>query len=355
MAASSSLLQRGLQVFAVLQWVFSFLGLQLHPSWNYSFGFHPHGVLVVGAFANFCTEPTGFSCLFLELRPHPLMLPCQHCLRGGQVSVLAVGGPLEALLAKLGALSFRIRNQKGFVKSALEPGLGPERGPVGTPGMPGRGGGERRHPRTPGPGVSRALLPRGLPGACLLQGERALPAVPEPAGLVLRRVKEALHPLLSVALPLFLGRRGLQLPFRAPIRTVGEPLPLSRDSCPVPAPSPSSVRASPPRLAFGRRASPELCPRRSPRAEGREGGREGRGRTGDPSLRGAQGALWCPRRQAPGPPPRRAPPPGLACPLGDCGWRSEIKDWPLGAVAHPCDLSTLGGRGPTQQPAQAGD
>lgn len=28
MAASSSLLQRGLQVFAVLQWVFSFLGLR---------------------------------------------------------------------------------------------------------------------------------------------------------------------------------------------------------------------------------------------------------------------------------------------------------------------------------------
>lgn len=38
------------------------------------------------------------------------------------MSVLAVGGPLEALVAKLGALSFRIRNQKGFVKSALELG-----------------------------------------------------------------------------------------------------------------------------------------------------------------------------------------------------------------------------------------
>lgn len=41
---------------------------------------------------------------------------------GGQVAVLAVGGPLEALEAKPGALSLRIRNQKGFVKLALEHG-----------------------------------------------------------------------------------------------------------------------------------------------------------------------------------------------------------------------------------------
>lgn len=49
---------------------------QLDPSQNYLFGFHPHGVLAVGAFSNFCTEATGFSRLFPGLRPHLLMLPC---------------------------------------------------------------------------------------------------------------------------------------------------------------------------------------------------------------------------------------------------------------------------------------
>lgn len=42
--------------------------------------------------------------------------------RGGQVAVLAVGGPLEALETKPGALSLRIRTQKGFIKLALEHG-----------------------------------------------------------------------------------------------------------------------------------------------------------------------------------------------------------------------------------------
>lgn len=33
------------------------------------------GVLVAGAFGNFCTEATGFSHLFPGLKPHLLMLP----------------------------------------------------------------------------------------------------------------------------------------------------------------------------------------------------------------------------------------------------------------------------------------
>lgn len=49
---------------------------ELDPSHNYLFGFHPHGVLVIGAFSNFCTEATGFSRTFPGLCPHLLMLPC---------------------------------------------------------------------------------------------------------------------------------------------------------------------------------------------------------------------------------------------------------------------------------------
>ncbi|KAJ8798798.1 hypothetical protein J1605_016601 [Eschrichtius robustus] len=128
----------------------------LDPSWNYLFGFHPHRVLVSGACSNFCTEATGFSHLFPHLQPHLLTLPCwfqlpvfqDYIMCAGeesagsqepQISVLGqdqrllslvpapggllgVGGPLEAWEAKPGALSFRIRNQKRFVKLAPEEG-----------------------------------------------------------------------------------------------------------------------------------------------------------------------------------------------------------------------------------------
>lgn len=62
---------------------------------NYIFGFHPHGVLVAGAFGNFCTEATGFSRLFPGLKSHLLMLPFwfrvplfrDYIMCGGHLSV----------------------------------------------------------------------------------------------------------------------------------------------------------------------------------------------------------------------------------------------------------------------------
>ncbi|KAM9210574.1 2-acylglycerol O-acyltransferase 2-B-like [Dugong dugon] len=196
---------------------------ELDPSCNYFFGLHPHGILVVGAFGNFCTEATGFSRLFSGLRPHLLMLPCWFHLPvfrdyimsgglvssdkasasyllsrpgGGQVAVLVVGGPLEALEAKPGDLSLRIRNQKGFVKLALEQGA--------------------------------SLVP------VFSFGENELfQQIPNPPGSWLRAVQEALQPLLRVALPLFYGRRGLLLPCRTPIYTVmGAPIPVQRTPWP---------------------------------------------------------------------------------------------------------------------------
>lgn len=219
------------------------------PSWNYLFGFHPHGVLVSGACSNFCTEATGFSHLFPHLQPHLLTLPCwfqlpvfrDYIMCAGEESaasqepqcllsppncppppacghlvpplltfpepcalfsgrirrqvpqpppslagsvpsdkasasyllslpggLLAVGGPLEAWEAKPGALSLRIRNQKRFVKLALEEDSAAREGAQRAPG-----------------GVRSQLLPQGLPGASLLfRRELAHPAVSEPAGLM---------------------------------------------------------------------------------------------------------------------------------------------------------------------------
>ena len=47
----------------------------LDPRHNYILGFHPHGVLVAGAFSNFCVYATGFRQLFPGLTSYMLMLP----------------------------------------------------------------------------------------------------------------------------------------------------------------------------------------------------------------------------------------------------------------------------------------
>ena len=47
---------------------------ELDPKQRYIFGFHPHGVLVVGAFMHFCTEATGFSKKFPGITPYLLAL-----------------------------------------------------------------------------------------------------------------------------------------------------------------------------------------------------------------------------------------------------------------------------------------
>jgi hypothetical protein len=45
---------------------------ELDPGKNYLFGYHPHGILVCGAFANFATEATDFSGVFPGIKPHLL-------------------------------------------------------------------------------------------------------------------------------------------------------------------------------------------------------------------------------------------------------------------------------------------
>ncbi|KAI5128081.1 2-Acylglycerol O-Acyltransferase 3 [Manis pentadactyla] len=127
MPASSSRLHRGLQVFTILQWIF-FLGLGLVSS-------------------------DKASTAYLLSRPG-----------GGQVAVLAVGGPLEALKTKPGVLSLRIRTQKGFIKLALEHGA--------------------------------SLVP------VFSFGENELfQQFPNPPGSWGRRAQEVMQPLLRVALP----------------------------------------------------------------------------------------------------------------------------------------------------------
>ena len=118
----------------------------LDPKGRYVIGYHPHGILSLGAFLNFGTEATGFSEKFpgIDLRLLTLTsnfrIPfygfflsmmgiadasresCNKCLQRGPGSaiVLVLGGAKESLDAHAHADYELTLHRKGFVKVALE-------------------------------------------------------------------------------------------------------------------------------------------------------------------------------------------------------------------------------------------
>ncbi|MCJ8750211.1 hypothetical protein PDJAM_G00259920 [Pangasius djambal] len=203
--------------------------VDLDPKCNYLFGFHPHGVLVAGAFGNFCTEASQFSKLFPGLTPYLLMLPFwfrvpffrDYIMCGGLVSsekasmsyllsrpgggaaaVVAVGGAPESLEARPGALTLQLLQRKGFIKLALKHGA--------------------------------VLVP------VFSFGENELfDQMENPVGSALRRVQDRLQRIMGVALPLFHARGVFQysfglLPYRKPIHTVvGRPISVDQNPSPT--------------------------------------------------------------------------------------------------------------------------
>ncbi|XP_072111588.1 2-acylglycerol O-acyltransferase 1-like [Mobula birostris] len=200
----------------------------LDPKYNYLFGFHPHGVLVAGAFANFCSETTNFQNLFPGLTSYLCVLPfwfkipfyreyimcgglvssvkssASHILsrkEGGNVAVIVVGGAEESLDARPGALTLRIMNRKGFIKLAIKCGA--------------------------------HLVP------VFSFGENELfNQVNNPRGSTLRTIQERLQKIMGFALPLFHARGVFQynfglLPYRKPIYTiVGKPIVVQQSQIP---------------------------------------------------------------------------------------------------------------------------
>ncbi|KAJ7319800.1 hypothetical protein JRQ81_019311 [Phrynocephalus forsythii] len=196
----------------------------LDPGQNYIFGFHPHGVLVAGAFINFCTEATEFSKVFPGLSPHLMMLDlwfrapffrdyimsgglvtsdkesAYYILRkpgGGNVLIIVVGGAQEALDARPGAYKLLLANRKGFVRLALQ---------HGTPLVP-----------------------------VFSFGENELfDQVENPKGSWLRCIQDFLQKFMGISLPLFHARGIFQysfglLPYRRPICTVvGKPIKIEK-------------------------------------------------------------------------------------------------------------------------------
>ena len=120
----------------------------LDPERSYVFGYHPHGIISVGAVCNFATEATGFGELFPGIDLRLLTLPlnfhipffreyllalgindvsrrsCDRNLtRGPGASIMiVVGGARESLETRPGRADLVLGNRKGFVKVALRNG-----------------------------------------------------------------------------------------------------------------------------------------------------------------------------------------------------------------------------------------
>jgi 2-acylglycerol O-acyltransferase 2 len=118
---------------------------ELDPKKNYIFGYHPHGIISMGAFSNFATEATGFSQLFPGIIPSLLTLTvnfkfpiyrdiilalgiasvsrhsCEHILTSGpgKSIVIVVGGAAESLDARPGIADLTLKRRLGFIKMAI--------------------------------------------------------------------------------------------------------------------------------------------------------------------------------------------------------------------------------------------
>ena len=141
---------------------------ELDPSQRYVFGYHPHGIISVGAISAFGTEGArtldvsgrwdsghrastkqrGFSTLFRGLRPNLVTLPINFrlpCLRelflslgavnssvrtfrsvlsrgAGTVLVVVVGGAEESMHVVEGGMQLVLERRKGFVREAISAG-----------------------------------------------------------------------------------------------------------------------------------------------------------------------------------------------------------------------------------------
>lgn len=141
-----------LNIMEILCWIFSnqiSKNNRLGSKSKLLFGNHPHGILCAGAFASFGTDALGFKEKFPGLDPHLLTLQGQFWFFGyrelflgsgacaatkegmeyllskpsGHVSILIVGGALEALEGHRKEIRLVLNRRKGFIKLALRFGV----------------------------------------------------------------------------------------------------------------------------------------------------------------------------------------------------------------------------------------
>lgn len=142
---------------AIWEWFVDYFPVELRlmnpdtkfsPENVYLFGYHPHGVISVGCFANFAASVTGFSTLFpgLQIRVATLAFnfnvpffreillrmgviavsakSIRHVLSSGPGSAVIIvpGGAAEALDARPGAHDLTLQKRSGFFRIALQHG-----------------------------------------------------------------------------------------------------------------------------------------------------------------------------------------------------------------------------------------
>lgn len=127
---------------------------ELPPTRKYIFGYHPHGIISMGAFAAFSTEALGFSQLFPGIKNTLLTLDsnfripyyrdyalalglasvsresCENLLSTGGINnegmgravTIVVGGARESLVSEPNTLRLVLQCRKGFIKMALRTG-----------------------------------------------------------------------------------------------------------------------------------------------------------------------------------------------------------------------------------------
>jgi len=201
----------------------------LDPSKNYLLGYHPHGVLCVGAVGVFATERGGFRELFPGIECRLLTLSVQfwfplyrelvYCMGGacaskrgieslllggkGKAAVLVPGGAKESLNGEKDKIRLVLNSRKGFIKIALQTGA--------------------------------SLVPTFSFGE-----HRTFNLVSNPPGSRLRRIQDWFLSKSTVPLFFYMGRGVFQyslgyLPFRQPIHVViGSPITVTQTDCPTP-------------------------------------------------------------------------------------------------------------------------
>lgn len=203
---------------------------ELPPNHNYLIGSHPHGIISVGSYTNFCTNGTGVFEKFpsMEIRLCTLvgqfwtplrrewgmlhgLVDCskeslQYLLdvdrTTNNIVVLVIGGAEEALDAHPGKHVLTLNSRKGFIRIALKTGA--------------------------------YLVPMYSFGENELFDQ-----VENPKGSTMRTIQERLKQKLGFSQPLFHGRGIFNYnfgiwPYRRPINSVvGAPIPVEKTENPT--------------------------------------------------------------------------------------------------------------------------
>ncbi|KAJ7725259.1 diacylglycerol acyltransferase-domain-containing protein [Mycena olivaceomarginata] len=193
----------------------------------YLFGYHPHGIIGMGAVATFATEATGFSAAFPGIKPHLLTLASNFKIPFYRDVILAMG---------ICSVS------KKSCSNILQGGAG-----LGDYDRCGRRGGESERPAGHGgfdaeeaTGIYQAGDPAwGGLGPGILFGENDIyEQMPNERGTTVYKLQEKFKAVFGFTLPLFHGRGLLNynlglMPYRRQIvAVIGRPIHVTQTENP---------------------------------------------------------------------------------------------------------------------------